>query len=101
LVKFMAAFARFAEANRKRASYPDFEAFMRRRAGAQGGTSVEVLHREASGDLGFWTGVEHAHVEFDGAETPMGMKLRVTEIFRFENGDFRLVHRHADASGEG
>lgn len=98
--KFMSAFAHFAEANRKRTTAPDFEAFMRKRAAPGDGTRVEVLHREASGELGFWTGVEHAKVAFDGAVTPMGMKLRVTEIFRFENGDFRLVHRHADAAGD-
>ena len=74
---------------------------MQQRAAPANGTVVEVLHREASGDLGFWTGVEHAKVAFDGTLTPLGMKLRVTEIFRFEQGDFRLVHRHADASGEG
>ncbi len=97
---FMAAFARFAEANRERPAAPDFEAFMQKRAAPARGTVVEVLHREASGNLAFWTGIEHARVAFDGAETPLGMKLRVTEVFRFENGDFRLVHRHAEAQPE-
>jgi hypothetical protein len=73
---------------------------MRRRADPARGTVVEVLHREASGELGFWTGVEHARVTFDGAEGPLGMSLRVTEVFRFENGDFKLVHRHAEAQPE-
>src|SRR5262249_29288495 len=72
--EFMAAFARFAEANRAPVRSPDFEAFMRKRAEPRGGTTVEVLHREASGDLGFWTGVEHAEVAFDGAETPLGLE---------------------------
>jgi len=97
---FMSAFARFAEANRKRTTPPDFEAFMRKRAAPARGTVVEVLQREASGNLGFWTGIEHANVAFDGAETPLGLKLRVTEVFRFENGDFRLLHRHAEAQPE-
>lgn len=100
LQKFMAAFGRFAAQNRSRHAAPDFETFMRKRADAAHGARVEVLHREASGDLGFWTGVEHAQVEFDGAEKPLGMKLRVTEVFRFENGDFRLVHRHAEPHPE-
>jgi NAD(P)H-dependent FMN reductase len=98
--KFMSAFARFAETNCKRASAPDFEAFMRKRQSPARGTVVEVLHREASGNLGFWTGVEHAQVAFDGAEKPLGMTLRVTEVFRFEDGDFRLVHRHAEPQAE-
>ena len=59
-----------------------------------GRCDLEIAEREVSGDLAFWTGVEHATVLFDGAETPLGMKLRVTEIFRFENGDFRLIHRY-------
>lgn len=97
---FMAAFARFAALNRKRPAEPDFEAFMRKRTDPSQGTRVEVLQQDASGDLAFWTGIEHAKVEFDGAETPLGMRLRVTEVFRFEQGTFRLVHRHAEAHRE-
>jgi NAD(P)H-dependent FMN reductase/ketosteroid isomerase-like protein len=65
----------------------------------QGGTTeLEVLHCDDSGDLAFWTGLQHASVQVGNGE-PTTMTLRVTEIFRFEDGDFKLVHRHADGAG--
>jgi len=64
-----------------------------RRFGRDGTTSLEVLH-SASGDLAFWTGLQHAEAEIDGKRSPM--TLRVTEVFRVEHGEFKLVHRHAE-----
>jgi len=64
-----------------------------RRFGRGGTTSLEVL-QSANGDLAFWTGLQHAEAEIDGKRSPM--TLRVTEVFRVENGAFKLVHRHAD-----
>jgi NAD(P)H-dependent FMN reductase/ketosteroid isomerase-like protein len=64
-----------------------------RRFGPGSTTELEVL-QSASGELGFWTGLQHAEAEIDGKRSPM--TLRVTEVFRVEDGEFRLVHRHAD-----
>lgn len=62
--------------------------------GHNGASRLEILQCEASGDVGYWCGLQHADVEMDGERRPM--TLRITELFRRENGDWKLVHRHAD-----
>jgi hypothetical protein len=49
----------------------------------------------ASGDLGYIVGIEHSSVSIGGAE-PEAYELRVTTICRRENGEWKVVHRHAD-----
>jgi len=62
-----------------------------------GETHFEVLQSGSEGALAFWTGYQHAEVHLGDKPDPIPMKLRVTEVFRFEAGSWRLVHRHADA----
>ena len=55
----------------------------------------EVIAAGASGNLGYVVGIEHSTVSVGGA-TPEAYELRVTEAFRREDGDWKVVHRHAD-----
>jgi ketosteroid isomerase-like protein len=55
----------------------------------------EILSAEARGDLAYTVALEHATASINGAE-PRPYVLRVTTIFRREDGDWKVVHRHGD-----
>ena len=55
----------------------------------------EVIGADASGDLGYLVGIEHTTASIGGAPS-QSYELRVTTIFRRENGEWKAVHRHAD-----
>lgn len=60
----------------------------------------EVLHSGADGDLGYWTGIQRSTVVLKGQPEPVTMNLRVTELFRRVDGEWKLFHRHADTLQE-
>jgi ketosteroid isomerase-like protein len=57
---------------------------------------VEYLGAFASGDLAVVTAIERATVKLVGQAEAAPMALRVTHVFRRENGAWKLVLRHAD-----
>ena len=56
---------------------------------------VEVVAADVVGDMAYTAAYEDSVVAFDGRE-PMHNRLRVTQIYRREGGDWKLVHRHGD-----
>jgi ketosteroid isomerase-like protein len=57
-------------------------------------SSLEVINSGTSRQLVFWTGIQDFQGEIYGQATTM--KLRITEVFRLIEGEWKLVHRHAD-----
>ena len=61
-----------------------------------GDAELEIIASHASGDLVVLVAVERQHGEVGG--TPdQDWSLRITLVYRREDGQWRLVHRHADA----
>ena len=54
----------------------------------------EVIAAGASGDLAYTVGYEHNRVKVDGE--PRTYTLRATHVYRRQDGQWRIVHRHAD-----
>jgi ketosteroid isomerase-like protein len=54
----------------------------------------EVVAAGASGDLAYTVGYEHNRVKVDGV--PRTYTLRVTHVYRREDGQWHIVHRHGD-----
>ena len=56
----------------------------------------ELVAAGASGDLAYTLGYEHFTVSIDaGPVAPI--TLRVTHLYRREDGEWKTIHRHADA----
>ncbi|WIX91830.1 nuclear transport factor 2 family protein [Amycolatopsis sp. DG1A-15b] len=80
-----------------RTGWPDVNAAFKRVA-AQFSDSreyrFEVVAAGASGDLAYTIGFEHNTVSVNG--TPTTYTLRATHVYRREDGEWKIVHRHAD-----
>jgi len=58
--------------------------------------TVDYLTSVQSGDLAFTTAIERSEVKVAGQDKAAPMALRVTHIFRKEDGAWKLILRHAD-----
>jgi hypothetical protein len=67
---------------------------------SDGQAELEVIAADARGDLGYIVGYEHIIASVNGAP-PAPIELRVTLVFRREDGEWRAVHRHADPRTQG
>ena len=54
----------------------------------------ELLSYDVVGDMAYTEGFEHTSASVDGE--PRSYTLRATQVYRREDGEWRVVHRHAD-----
>jgi ketosteroid isomerase-like protein len=60
------------------------------------GYEIEVVAAGASGHLAYLVAFEHTTASVNSAP-PESYTLRVTTVFRREDGEWRAVHRHGDS----
>lgn len=65
-----------------------------RPSGAQVG--FDYLVKDVRGGLAYTVAIERANVRYAGQAERQEQVLRATMIFRFEEGAWKIVHRHAD-----
>jgi ketosteroid isomerase-like protein len=58
---------------------------------------IEVVAAGASGDLAYLVAYEHTTASVNGAPAEP-YTLRVTTVFRREDGEWRIAHRHGDSA---
>jgi ketosteroid isomerase-like protein len=58
--------------------------------------TMQILQMGVSDGIAYWVGFQRASVHLKGKAEAAPFNLRVTELFRREGGEWKLVHRHAD-----
>lgn len=56
--------------------------------------TFELLAYDVAGDLAYTAGFEHTSASVDGV--PRSYTLRATQVYRRENGEWKVTHRHGD-----
>jgi ketosteroid isomerase-like protein len=59
-------------------------------------TRFERISGEAGADLAYILEIERTRAKIGGSEEVSPISLRVTTIFRLEDGQWKVLHRHAD-----
>ena len=60
--------------------------------------SFELEAYDVVGDMAYTVGFEHSSASVDGE--PRSYSLRATQVYRRENGEWKVAHRHADTVTE-
>lgn len=60
--------------------------------------SFEIVAADVIGDMAYTVGYEHTQAIVRGE--PRTYTLRATQIYRRENGEWKVVHRHGDSPPE-
>ncbi|AXJ08702.1 nuclear transport factor 2 family protein [Arthrobacter sp. PM3] len=60
--------------------------------------AFELQAYDVVGDMAYTAGLEHTSASVDGK--PRTYTLRATQVYRRENGEWRVAHRHADTVAE-
>ena len=59
-------------------------------------SSVEAMAACESGDLAYAVWIERGQARVEGRDAAGPLAVRVTHIFRREEGAWRIIHRHGD-----
>lgn len=60
--------------------------------------AFELLACDVVGDMAFTAGLEHTSASVDGR--PRTYTLRATQVYRREDGEWKVAHRHGDTVTE-
>ncbi|SFB76194.1 SnoaL-like domain-containing protein [Nocardioides terrae] len=60
--------------------------------------AFEPVSYDVVGDMAYTEGLEHTTASLDGR--PRTYTLRATQVYRREDGEWRVAHRHADTVDE-
>ncbi len=58
--------------------------------------SAEIVAKHVTAELAYIVEIERGEAKFGGSEDVTPFALRATMIFRPEDGEWKIVHRHAD-----
>ncbi len=56
--------------------------------------SFEIIAADVIGDMAYTAGYEHTQASINGE--PRTYSLRATQVYRREDGEWKVAHRHAD-----